>query len=219
MTQAVIFDLDGTLTDTESSWDAVRRELAAAAGVDYSEADSLAMQGMSTPEWAAYLCHRVGIGASPEQAARLTIDALLARYRTDLPVLPGAVDAVRRLAAHWPLGVASSSPRELIEQALTTLGVRDLITAVRSTEEGDARGKPAPDSYLWVAEQLDADPARCVVVEDSGNGILAGLNAGMKVVAVPPHFLPPSADLLDRVDLVLDDLTGLTVDVVHELTR
>lgn len=216
MTQAVIFDMDGTLTDTEALWDEVRRELAAADGVEWTDDATAAVMGMSTKEWSAYMASH-GVGATPEQAAERTIGALLERYRHDLPALPGAADAVRRMAARWPLGVASSSPRVLIERGLESLGVRELITAVRSTEEGPARGKPAPDAYLWVAEQLGAEPARTVVVEDSGTGILAGLNAGMALVAVPPHFHPPSQEILERAAVVLTGLDELTVDLVDGL--
>ena len=217
MTQAVIFDMDGTLTDTEALWDQVRRELAAADGLEWTTAHSLATMGMSTPEWSAYMSGTAGIGATPEIAAERTIGALADRYRQGLPHLPGAVDAVHRMAQHWPLGVASSSPRVLIERGLESLGVRDLISVVRSTEEGSARGKPAPDAFLWVAEQLGAEPNRTVVVEDSGNGILAGVNAGMPVVAIPPHFLPPSGEVLARASVVLDSLDELTVDLVRRL--
>ncbi len=219
MTMAVIFDLDGTLTDTEALWDQVRRELAGADGLAWTERDSRATMGMSTPEWSSYMANTVGIGGTPAIAAERTIDALVERYRAELPHLPGAADAVRRMAQHWPLGVASSSPRVLIEKALESLGVRDLIAVVRSTEEGTAKGKPAPDAFLWVADQLGAAPANTVVVEDSGNGILAGLNAGMPVVAIPPHFLPPSAEVLARVAAVLENLDQLTVELVQRLGR
>ncbi|GAA0335628.1 MAG: HAD family phosphatase [Micropruina glycogenica] len=217
MTQAVIFDLDGTLTNTEAVWDEERRALMAREGLEWSEADSRATMGMSTPDWSGYTHRSVGFGDNPDDAARRTIDAMLQRYSRDLPVLPGAADAVRRMAEVWPLGVASSSPRVLIERALQVLGVRELFTVVRSTEEGTAKGKPAPDAFLWVAEQLGADPAHTVVVEDSANGIMAGVNAGMPVIAIPPHFLPPSADVLARAAEVLDDLAGLTVDLVRRV--
>ncbi|MFT4217970.1 MAG: HAD family phosphatase [Micropruina sp.] len=217
MTQAVIFDLDGTLTDTEKVWEAVRRDLAAQDGVEWPDSASRAMTGMSTREWSTYMSTVVGIGASPEDAARRTIDGLRERYDRDLPVLPGAREAVRRLAAHWPLGVASSSPRDLIEHALRALGVRELIAVVRSTEEGTARGKPAPDAFLWVADELGAEPARTVVVEDSGSGIIAGVNAGMRVVAVSRPFLRPPDDILARASVVLHDLDELTVELVRYL--
>lgn len=217
MTQAVIFDLDGTLIDTEPVWESVRRELAAQDGIEWPESASRAMMGMSTREWSAYMADVVGIGPTAELAARRTIDGLVERYDRDLPVLPGAREVVRRLAAHWPLAVASSSPRDLIEHALQALGVRDLIAVVRSTEEGTARGKPAPDAFLWVADQLDAEPARTVVIEDSAGGIQAGLNAGMAVVAVPRPFLTPSDDLLAKASVVLAHLDELTVELVDNL--
>ena len=217
MTQAVIFDLDGTLIDTEPVWESVRRELAAQDGIEWPESASRAMMGMSTREWSAYMADVVGIGPTAELAARRTIDGLVERYDRDLPVLPGAREVVRRLAAHWPLAVASSSPRDLIEHALQALGVRDLIAVVRSTEEGTARGKPAPDAFLWVADQLDAEPARTVVIEDSAGGIQAGLNAGMPVVAVPRPFLTPSDDLLAKASVVLAHLDELTVELVDNL--
>ena len=217
MTQAVIFDLDGTLIDTEPVWESVRRELAAQDGIEWPESASRAMMGMSTREWSAYMADVVGIGPTAELAARRTIDGVVERYDRDLPVLPGAREVVRRLAAHWPLAVASSSPRDLIEHALQALGVRDLIAVVRSTEEGTARGKPAPDAFLWVADQLDAEPARTVVIEDSAGGIQAGLNAGMAVVAVPRPFLTPSDDLLAKASVVLAHLDELTVELVDNL--
>ena len=217
MTQAVIFDLDGTLIDTEPVWESVRRELAAQDGIEWPESASRAVMGMSTREWSAYMADVVGIGPTAELAARRTIDGLVERYDRDLPVLPGAREVVRRLAAHWPLAVASSSPRDLIEHALQALGVRDLIAVVRSTEEGTARGKPAPDAFLWVADQLDAQPARTVVIEDSAGGIQAGLNAGMPVVAVPRPFLTPSDDLLAKASVVLAHLDELTVELVDNL--
>ncbi len=219
MTQAVIFDLDGTLIDTEPVWESVRRALAKQDGIEWPESASRAMMGMSTREWSAYMSDVVGIGPTAELAARRTIDGLVERYDRDLPVLPGAREVVGRLAEHWPLGVASSSPRDLIEHALQALGVRDLIAVVRSTEEGTARGKPAPDAFLWVADQLDAEPARTVVVEDSAGGIQAGLNAGMPVVAVPRPFLTPPDDLLAQASVVLAHLDELTVELVDSLGR
>ena len=217
MTQAVIFDLDGTLTDTESMWHDTRSMLVSADGLAWTQADSLATMGMSTPEWSGYMSEHARFGPSAGPAAERTTNALLEQYRLHLPVLPGAREAVSRLAEHWPLGVASSSPRVLIERALEVLGVRDLISIVRSTEEGNAKGKPAPDAFLWVAEQFGSEPAHTVVVEDSGNGILAGLNAGMPVIAIPPRFLPPSAEVLGRVAAVLGGLDELTVDLVRRV--
>lgn len=214
---AIVLDMDGTLTDSEETWDAVRRGLAEEAGVPWPEDATTAMMGMSTPEWAGYLHEVVGIGDSAEDAATRTIDAMRTAYEDGrIPILPGATDAVRRMAEVAPLAVASSSPRVLIEAGLGLLGVRELVGVVVSTEEVE-RGKPAPDGYLAACEQLQVDPAATVAVEDSTNGLRSALAAGMKVVAVPPHFHPPAQEALDRCDAVIPELDRLTADLVRGL--
>ena len=215
--QAVVFDMDGTLTDSEQEWDVVRRGLAAEEGIAWPEEATRAMMGMSTPEWSAYLVGTVGLSGTPEEAARRTIDGMAAAYREGrIPVLHGAVDAVHRMAEVAPLAVASSSPRSLIEAGLDLLGVRDLVAVVVSTEEVD-RGKPHPDGFLAACAALRVDPASTVAVEDSTNGLRSALAAGMKVVAVPPRFHPPAEDVLGRVHAVIDDLDALTVELVEGL--
>ncbi len=214
---AVVFDLDGTLIDTEHLWDEVRRELAAHDGRPWPDEATVAMMGLSTQEWSTYLVDVVGLKGPADQAAWRTIGALRARFADGVPVLPGAVAAVRRMAARGPIGVASSSPRVLIDAALDTMGVRDLMGAVRSTEEGEGRGKPAPDAFLWACKTLGVAPQRAVAVEDSAKGLLAAHAAGMKVVAIPPHFQPPPLDVLALADVVLDDIDALTDALVTRL--
>ena len=214
---AVVFDLDGTLTDSEGEWDVIRRRLAAEDGVPWPEASTTAMMGMSTPEWSAHLVEVVGLRGTPADAARRTIDAMAAAYTEGrVPVLPGAPDAVRRMAAIAPLAVASSSPKVLIDRGLDLLGVADLVPVRVSTEEV-ARGKPHPDGYLEACRLLGADPADCVAIEDAPNGIRSAHAAGLKVVAIPPHFHPPSAEVLALADLVLPDLAGLTAEAARAL--
>ncbi|AKT50728.1 HAD family hydrolase [Arsenicicoccus sp. oral taxon 190] len=212
---AIVLDMDGTLTDTEETWDHIRRRLAAEDGVPWPPEATTAMMGMSTPEWSTYLSESVGLSGDPQTSARRTIDAMVAAYHEGLPLMPGAVAAIRRLAALAPLGLASSSPRVLIDAALEEMGVSDLFAATVSTEEV-AAGKPAPDGYLEVCRRLGADPARCVAVEDSTNGIRSALAAGMRVIAVPPAFHPPAAELLAQVTVVerLDDITEELVATV-----
>ena len=214
---AIVFDMDGTLTDSEEEWDVGRRGLAAADGVPWPEGATQAMMGMSTREWSTYLVEAVDLRGAPEEAAQRTIDGMAAAYRAGrIPVLHGAVDAVRRMAALAPLAVASSSPRTLIEAGLELLGVRDLVGVVVSTEEVE-RGKPHPDGFLAAASRLGVDPAACVAVEDSTNGVRSALAAGMRTVVVPPRFHPPAAEVLDRAHAVIDDLDALTVDLVRGL--
>ena len=213
---AVIFDLDGTLIESEVVWDQVRRRLAAQAGRAWPPGPTQAMMGMSTQEWATHLVEVVGVGRTWQEAARMTIDAMVDAYRQGLPVLPGAVESVRRMAAEAPVGIASSSPRRLIDLAVQELGIADLLRATVSTEEVD-RGKPWPDGYLRAAELIGVPAERCVAVEDSGAGIRSAIAAGMAVVAVPPAFHPPQPQILDRCDRIIASLDDLTWDLVRGL--
>ncbi|HSK32506.1 MAG TPA: HAD family phosphatase [Propionicimonas sp.] len=214
---AVVFDMDGTLTDTEHIWDVVRRGLAEAEGLPWPEEGSRAMMGMSTQEWSAYLSDVVGLAGSAEDAAAKTIDGMVAAYARGLDVLPGAVQAVERMHARWPLGLASSSPRVLIDAAVTAMGIADLFVTTVSTEELNGAGKPAPDVYLEVCRRIGVAPTSAVAVEDAHNGILSAHAAGLKVVAIPPHFNPPPASTLALADIVLDSLDDLTTDLVAGL--
>ncbi|MFZ1911443.1 MAG: HAD family hydrolase, partial [Propionicimonas sp.] len=159
----------------------------------------------------------VGLSGTPQEAAERTIDGMQVAYRSGIELLPGAREAVRRMAGHWQLGLASSSPRVLIDAALEFMGVSDLFVATLSTEELGGAGKPAPDVYLEVCRRLGVDAGRALAVEDAPNGILAAHAAGMAVVAIPPHFHPPSPDILALADVVIDSLDDLTVDLVADL--
>lgn len=215
MPDAIIFDLDGTLADTETVWDGVRQGMAADAGIEWPEGATQAMMGMSTGEWSRFLAEEVGLPYPPEEVARLTIEQMAEHYREGITLLPGAIESVRRMAARYPLAIASSSPRVLIDTFIEVLGIDDVIEVSVSTEEVD-RGKPAPDGFIKACALLGVDPRRTIAVEDSTNGIASALAAGMTVVAVPPHFHPPSAELLEKTT-VLQTLDELTVDLVEEL--
>lgn len=214
--QAIVFDMDGVLTDTEVIWDEVRRGLASAEGLAWPPEATPAMMGMSTPEWATYLVETVGLAGTPAEVAERTIAAMAARYSAGLPTLPGAVEAVRRLAGHWTLGLASSSPRLLIDSSLESLGVAGLFTATVSTEEVE-RGKPAPDGYQRACDLLGVDPRRAVAIEDSSNGLRAAAAAGMAVIAVPRPDFPPDPDALALADVVVDSLDEVTLTLVEGL--
>jgi HAD superfamily hydrolase (TIGR01509 family) len=213
---AIVFDLDGVLVDSEQVWDEVRQGVVAARGGRWRDEATRAMQGMSTPEWSAYLVGSLGAAGPPEEIGGAVIAAMAERYRGAVPLLPGAVAAVTALAARWPLAVASSSPPDLIRVVLAAAGVADRFGAVVSSEEVP-RGKPAPDVYLAAAGKLGADPAACVAIEDSTNGLRAAAAAGMTVVAVPnPHF-PPPADVLVLAAASVPTPAGLTVELVESL--
>ncbi len=216
MIAAVIFDLDGVLLDSEQLWDEARREVTERHGGTWRAGATAAMQGMSAPEWSRYLHEALGVDLSPTEIDDLVVGALLARYRRGLPLVPGAVEAVRRVGARWPLALASSSNREVIDMVLDAAGLVGLFGVVVSSEEVP-RGKPAPDVYLEAARRLGQAPTACAAVEDSANGIRAALASRLRVVAVPnPHF-PPPPDVLDAADLVLRDLEQLSVAAVEQL--
>jgi HAD superfamily hydrolase (TIGR01509 family) len=214
VSEVVVFDLDGVLLDSEQVWDDAREQLAEERGGRWHPEAQRDMMGMSSTEWSRYMHERIGLPEPPDEINREVVERLSANYREHLPALPGARAAVERLAARWPLGLASSSNRELIDMALELLGVEHLFAATVSSEEV-ARGKPAPDVYLEAARRLGVDPASAAAVEDSRNGILAAKAAGMRVLAIPNRHFPPDEDALAQADVVLDSLAELTPEAVE----
>jgi HAD superfamily hydrolase (TIGR01509 family) len=214
VTEAVVFDLDGVLLQSEEVWDSVRERYVRERGGRYDEAVQRAMMGMSAPEWSAYLHDEAGV---PDEAATINrdvVERMLEAYRHDLPLLPGAVEAVRRIAAAYRLGLASSSNREVFEEVLDLAGIAGCFRATVSSEEV-ARGKPAPDVYLEAARRLGVSPERCTAVEDSHAGIRSAKSAGMLVVAIPNASYPPDGEALELADLVLYSLDELTPERVE----
>jgi HAD superfamily hydrolase (TIGR01509 family) len=212
--EAVVFDLDGVLLDSEQVWDEAREQLARERGGHWHDRAQREMMGMSSTEWSRYMHETIGLPEPPEEINREVVERLSASYREHLPALPGSRQAVERLAARWPLGLASSSNRELIDLALELLEVGHLFAATVSSEEVE-RGKPAPDVYLEAARRLDVAPTAAAAVEDSHNGILAAQAAGMRVLAIPNAHFPPGEAALARADAVLDSLAELTPQAVE----
>jgi len=213
VTEAVVFDLDGVLLQSEEVWDAVRERYVREAGGRYDEEVQRAMMGMSAPEWSRYLHEEAGVRQDPEDINRAVVERMLEAYRSELPLLPGAVEAVRRTAESFPLGLASSSNREIFEAVLDLAGIADCFGATVSSEEV-ARGKPAPDVYLEAARRLGVEPERCTAVEDSHAGIRSAKSAGMRVVAIPNASYPPDDEALELADGVVGSLDELTVGVL-----
>jgi HAD superfamily hydrolase (TIGR01509 family) len=204
--EAVIFDLDGVLVDSERIWDEVRRTVVAEHGGTWREEATRAQQGMSTPEWARYLVEELGARLSPPEIATLVVKRMAARYAAEPPLIPGAVEVVRQVSARWPVAIASSSPVILIKGFLDVTGLP--VGAAVSSEQVGA-GKPAPDVYLRAAELLGVAPAECAAVEDTTNGLRSALAAGMAVYAVPnPHF-PPDPEVLGQATAVVEKITDL----------
>jgi HAD superfamily hydrolase (TIGR01509 family) len=211
--QAVVFDLDGLLLDSEPAWDQARRQVTAQHGGRWTDQATLDMMGMSSPEWSRYLHQRLGVPLAPEEISAQVLQRMQALYRRRLPLVPGARPAVERLARRWPLAMASSSNRPLIDLVLSLAGLEPYFRATVSSEEV-ARGKPAPDVYLEAAHRLGIDPSHGAAIEDSRSGILAAKAAGMRVIAVPNRTFPPGEEALDVADQVIETLAELTKAVI-----
>ena len=216
MPAAIIFDLDGVLLDSEQRWNEAKEALVREAGGTWLEEAPTVMMGMSSPEWSAYLRDDLGVQRDLDAINADVVRRMHESYEAGLPLLPGALETVRALAARWPLGLASSSNREIIDVFLERSGVGDLFGATVSSEQV-ARGKPAPDVYLETARRLEVDPRACVAIEDSANGLSAAHAAGMPVIAAPnPHY-PPGDDALALAAAVVDGVAEVTPELVESL--
>ena len=216
MIEAVVFDLDGVIVDSEPVWEQVRRQVVAEHGGHWLPDAQQRLMGMSTGEWARYLSQDLGAGLPPPAVAAMVIERMRARYQDGAPLMPGAAGAVRELATRWPLGLASSSPPALIDAVLDGAALRECFRVALSTEQVN-RGKPAPDIYLAVTGQLGFPPEACAAVEDSTNGLRSAAAAGLQVIAVPHPRYPPDPAALHVARLVLAGLAELTVQTVAGL--
>jgi HAD superfamily hydrolase (TIGR01509 family) len=211
--EAVVFDLDGVLVQSEELWDAARKELAHDHDVEWPDDATDAMMGMSSKEWSRYMHDEVGVPEAPDEINRKVLEWVEKRYRDDLPWIPGAREAVRRIGTEFPLGLATSSNREIIDIVVEVGGFEDILKVTVSSEEVD-KGKPAPDVYLEATKRMGVDPRKTAAVEDSTNGLLAARAAGMRVIAIPNDAHPPAEKGLDAADVVLDSIEDLTPGVV-----
>jgi HAD superfamily hydrolase (TIGR01509 family) len=210
---AVIFDLDGVILDSEELWNEVREALARERGGRWSEQAQADMMGMSSVEWSRYMHDVVGLSDPPEEISREVVRRMLDRYSRQLPLIDGAVEAVQRMAARWPLALASSSNRELIDRTLEVSGLAPYFCVTVSSEEVE-RGKPAPDVYLEAARRLEIEPAHAAAIEDSASGIRSAHAAGMYVVVIPNRAFPPPDDVLALADVVLDSIRQLEPEIL-----
>jgi HAD superfamily hydrolase (TIGR01509 family) len=208
--EAVVFDLDGVIVDSEHVWDEVREELARERGGHWHERAQADMMGMSSLEWSSYMHDVIGLAESPAEIDEEVVRRLLERYAAELPLVDGAVDAVRRLGETFRLGLASSSNRRVIDSVLDAAGLTSSFEVTVSSEEV-ARGKPAPDVFLEAARRLDVPPECCAAVEDSANGIHAAHAAGMRVIAIPNRRYRPPDDAVALADIVVDSPAELTL--------
>lgn len=216
MPVAIVFDLDGVLVDSERRWNGAKEALVRESGGRWRDEAPTVMMGMSAPEWAAYLRDDLAVPMDVAEISRDVVRRMEEGYRQELPLLPGASEAVRALAARWPLGLASSANREVIDLVLELADFGDAFRVTVSSEEVE-RGKPAPDVYLATARGLGVEPAGCVAVEDSSNGLRSAAAAGMTVIAVPnPHY-PPAEDALSLAAVAVENVGEITPALVESI--
>lgn len=213
MIRGVIFDLDGMLLETEEYWDRARGAFVEAHGGHWTEVDQRAVMGHNTRQWARYLRERFDLPLSDEQIAEDVIGRMMTLYQDHLPLLPGAVQAVRSLVGTYRLGVASSSPLRLIRFAVAEMGLADAFQVLTSSDEVE-RGKPAPDVYLLACRRLIVGPPDAVAFEDSTAGIASAKAAGLRVIAVPNRSHPPDPATLAQADRVLRSLEEFTPELL-----
>ena len=211
-----MLDLDGVLIEGEEVWDDVRQGLVRERGGRWTPQAHVEMMGMSSPEWSRYMAERLGLPMEPEAINAETVARVVARYSQELPLVDGAVEVVRALAGRWPLGLASSANRPIIELVLDHSRLAGCFRTIVSSEEV-ARGKPAPDVYLEAAARLGVAPAGCAAVEDSANGLRAAAAAGMWVVAVLNRWFLLALELVEAADLVVVDLCELIFEALERL--
>ncbi len=222
MIEAAVFDMDGVLIDSEKTWEAARKSVVVDCGLPYpppgkdAQAVARSVMGKSAPEWAHYMRRELGVDLPEPEIIERVIQRVADSWWKDLRLIPGAADCVRAFAERWPLALASSSNRPLIELALELAGLKSCFRVVISSEEVP-RGKPSPDVYLRAAELLGIPAERCLAIEDSANGIRSAKAAGMRVVCIPNPDFPPAQDVLSLADIVLESLKKLTPKVVESL--
>ncbi|HZM72355.1 MAG TPA: HAD family phosphatase [Candidatus Polarisedimenticolia bacterium] len=217
--EAVIFDMDGVLVDSEIWWDDARRDWAAAHGRTWTTDDRAAVMGANSKAWARIMRDRLGLPDIPTaEVVRDIVNDVVERFATrGVPVIDGAAATVRRLEREVPLAVASSAHVDVIDAALAATGLRDAFRAIVSSDEV-AHGKPAPDVYLEAARRIGVRPPACLVVEDSLNGVRSGRAAGMTVVLVPNAAVPPLRDAFELADVVLERLADLDLRALRPRT-
>jgi HAD superfamily hydrolase (TIGR01509 family) len=214
----VIFDLDGVILETEQEWNDVRHEFAVAHGGRWDENDQPAVMGANSMKWAEYMRDQVGVALPPRDIYQGVVGALRARYAQHLPLIPGVRDTIIGLVPQFRLGVASSSPIELIEYSLELAGLRHYFGALVSSDEVPT-GKPAPDVYLEACRRLNTTPARAAAIEDSSNGLRAAAAAGLAVIAVPNASFPPSPDALSLADIVVGSISQVTGEIILSIDK
>ncbi|MEM7800634.1 MAG: HAD family phosphatase [Chloroflexota bacterium] len=214
--KAVVWDMDGLLIDSEPIWNAARKEIAGENGVNWNQQDHFNVMGVSTIEWTEYMIERIGLTLPPEEVKNLVIDHMAAMYAKEIPFRPYALEKIEWAASLYPSCIASGSPRQLIDiVSAHPMIAKSMQFTLAADEVGP--GKPDPAIYIEAAKRLNIEPAACLCIEDSPNGVLSGSRAGMRVINIPDPEMPLTAEQAGHADVVLKDLSELTEALVNSL--
>jgi mannitol-1-/sugar-/sorbitol-6-/2-deoxyglucose-6-phosphatase len=216
--EAIIFDMDGVLVDSEPYWQLSREEFARDLGKVWPSTYQHLTMGRSTVEWARIMQERLEIDTPLDEISADIKRRVIAHYEQELPTRPGALEAVQLAAAHFRVGLASGSPTEIIQRVMSLTGL-DRVFEVIVYGDDVPNGKPAPDIYLEALKRLGVSPERAVGIEDSGNGIRSLKAAGMRVIAAPCPGSEPSDDALALADRVIDSMELFSVEMARSLAK
>ncbi|MBI1276636.1 MAG: HAD-IA family hydrolase [Anaerolineaceae bacterium] len=214
--EAVVFDMDGVLMDSELYWKFAREDFAASLHKPWSMDDQRACMGRNTVEWAQVMKDRLALNWSLDDIINDTISRVLAQYDAQLPLRAGAIGAVERMATRYKVALASGSPTAVIDHAMDKSGLGNLLQ-VRVYGDAVPNGKPAPDIYLETLRLLGVQPQNSAGIEDSSNGIRALHNAGMKIIAAPSEGFDLPSDVLALANHVVVHMDEITMEVVDRL--
>lgn len=212
--QAVVFDMDGVVIDSEVVWQRVRTAYAQEFGRQWTQEDQVAMLGRSTPDWSAQMRARLGLQhLSDKDVAQAIIGRMLKAFAHEVPFRPGALEALQAIAGKYRVGLASGSPRVLVDCVLQHGNIAHCFQSVLSGDDVQ-HGKPHPEIYLRSLEKLGCAPVAAVGIEDAPNGLRALRNAGMWAIAAPCPEFPLDAESLSLAHRHISSMTELTPELV-----
>lgn len=218
MIKAVIFDMDGLLIDSEPVWFRAKEDLLKEINYKWTWEDQKNSMGVSTETWVNYVYNFADQKFTKEEVLHGITDRMKTYYKNgEIDLMPGANEALQFAKNNFKVGLASGSYKDLLYGAVKSNNWESIFEEILSSDDIE-RGKPQPDIYLEVMKRLGVLPEECIVLEDSRDGIKAGVAAGAKVITVPSKDVPVPPEVLDSAYAVIDSLNDFP-QIVNELNK